>query len=409
MFDYPSTVTVPATSTRCSRCGRAVTCASVSPSTAADPQWLWRGVLDGMEPGYDAEQGDICTFTCIDAKGDGGRPQLAAVTTAVGAGETASARVTRILQRRVVAVVAPRHRTSQRSPSSPPRSAPAPSTSSTTPPRHRAAPCSAPSTASIAYRPATGRRPPPTPSPTARSPTTRTRCRPSSSPRTHPARDCTTPAGVTFTEDPAGSQLWDLDRRRRWRSPRTLSTPTCTSSPNHARRRCARSTGRCPSNGPTSPPASIMGRQGATPITVNDPSGIAALGVETYERTDLITATDADVTQHRQPHPRHPQLEAGAPHQGGHRRRRRRPRQPSTCSSPPPRTNRPASPASTASATAGVFSRLMLVVGVSHHDLAPTAGRARIALDDAGPYAAGIGGRWQTTGRWDQTTWMRPP
>ena len=78
MFDYPPTVTVP---------GDVDPLLSVSPGrdvrigVAVDggaPKWLWYGVLDGMEPGYDPEQGDICAFTCIDAKGDGGRPAIAA-------------------------------------------------------------------------------------------------------------------------------------------------------------------------------------------------------------------------------------------------------------------------------------------------------------------------------------------
>jgi hypothetical protein len=58
---------------------------------------LWGGYIDGMEPGFDPEDGEFVTFECIDAKGEVGRPFVGKLAAGIGANETASARVTRIL------------------------------------------------------------------------------------------------------------------------------------------------------------------------------------------------------------------------------------------------------------------------------------------------------------------------
>jgi hypothetical protein len=58
---------------------------------------LWGGYIDGMAPGFDPEDGEYVTLECIDAKGEAGRGFLGQLASPVGAGETASARATRIL------------------------------------------------------------------------------------------------------------------------------------------------------------------------------------------------------------------------------------------------------------------------------------------------------------------------
>lgn len=61
-------------------------------------RWLWRGYVDDVVPGYDPVESDVCTVNAIDAVGEAGRFQLAAVPDpGQGAGEGASARVKRIL------------------------------------------------------------------------------------------------------------------------------------------------------------------------------------------------------------------------------------------------------------------------------------------------------------------------
>jgi hypothetical protein len=60
------------------------------------PRILWRGWVDQANPGFDVEFGDIVTLECIDAKGELGRGELAAVDPPVGAGETIQARLNRI-------------------------------------------------------------------------------------------------------------------------------------------------------------------------------------------------------------------------------------------------------------------------------------------------------------------------
>ena len=58
---------------------------------------LWRGFVDGVIPGYDPVLEDIVTVECIDALGEVGRQKLAELATAVGNGESGSARISRIL------------------------------------------------------------------------------------------------------------------------------------------------------------------------------------------------------------------------------------------------------------------------------------------------------------------------
>lgn len=63
----------------------------------AAPQWLWRGTIDTTEPGYIPGEGDTVTLGCVDAKGDAGRAEIPRTLVPVGAGETGSRRIGRIL------------------------------------------------------------------------------------------------------------------------------------------------------------------------------------------------------------------------------------------------------------------------------------------------------------------------
>ena len=70
----------------------------VGVSVAGGPtQWLWRGVIDTTEPGYEPGEGDVVTFGCIDAKGDAGKAEIPRALEPVGYGEPAFWRVWRIL------------------------------------------------------------------------------------------------------------------------------------------------------------------------------------------------------------------------------------------------------------------------------------------------------------------------
>ena len=60
------------------------------------PDVLWRGWVDQANPTFDAENGDIVTLECVDAKGEVGRVDVAAVDPPVGAGESIKARLQRI-------------------------------------------------------------------------------------------------------------------------------------------------------------------------------------------------------------------------------------------------------------------------------------------------------------------------
>jgi hypothetical protein len=61
------------------------------------PQMLWAGYIDACNPAYDAVEGARMIVECIDAKGDAGRTEVAALATGVGAGETVTARINRVL------------------------------------------------------------------------------------------------------------------------------------------------------------------------------------------------------------------------------------------------------------------------------------------------------------------------
>jgi hypothetical protein len=63
------------------------------------PVLLWAGYIDAANPTYDAVEGARLTLECIDAKGDAGRTEIASLELeeAVGAGETVTVRMNRIL------------------------------------------------------------------------------------------------------------------------------------------------------------------------------------------------------------------------------------------------------------------------------------------------------------------------
>jgi len=58
---------------------------------------LWAGYIDETNPTYDAVEGARMVLECVDAKGDAGRAKVAAVVDPVGAGETVTERIERVL------------------------------------------------------------------------------------------------------------------------------------------------------------------------------------------------------------------------------------------------------------------------------------------------------------------------
>jgi hypothetical protein len=65
------------------------------PPVQTPPVWLWHGWIDATAPGYDPNVGDVVDVSCICAKGEAGRTELARLETAVGDGETVTARMGR--------------------------------------------------------------------------------------------------------------------------------------------------------------------------------------------------------------------------------------------------------------------------------------------------------------------------
>ena len=63
----------------------------------ADPVWLWRGFIDAANPTYDPVLHDVVELSCVDAKGQAGKVDLGTVEPAVGASETVTARINRVL------------------------------------------------------------------------------------------------------------------------------------------------------------------------------------------------------------------------------------------------------------------------------------------------------------------------
>jgi hypothetical protein len=62
----------------------------------ASPVFLFAGYIDAANPSYDTD-GATMTFHCVDALGDAGRAELAKLAAAVGASETVTNRIVRIL------------------------------------------------------------------------------------------------------------------------------------------------------------------------------------------------------------------------------------------------------------------------------------------------------------------------
>ena len=60
-------------------------------------RWLYRGFIDDAEPRYEAEESDIVTLGCVDAKGEAGKIDVARVDPPVGVAETVTARIGRVL------------------------------------------------------------------------------------------------------------------------------------------------------------------------------------------------------------------------------------------------------------------------------------------------------------------------
>jgi hypothetical protein len=79
------------------RVGVEVPVDTLPPEPATRTVLLWAGYIDAANPAYDAVEGDRMILECIDAKGDAGRAAIGAVAAPVGAAETVTARINRVL------------------------------------------------------------------------------------------------------------------------------------------------------------------------------------------------------------------------------------------------------------------------------------------------------------------------
>ena len=61
------------------------------------PRWLGRWFIDAANPTYDPVLSDVVELACVDAKGQAGKVDVGAVVTPVGASETVTARIGRVL------------------------------------------------------------------------------------------------------------------------------------------------------------------------------------------------------------------------------------------------------------------------------------------------------------------------
>jgi len=91
LWDYPPTSDGTVISLRPGRQVRV----GVAVAGAATPTWLWRGWIDATAAGYDPAVGDVVDVSCICAKGEAGRVELARLDATVGDGETVTARMGR--------------------------------------------------------------------------------------------------------------------------------------------------------------------------------------------------------------------------------------------------------------------------------------------------------------------------
>jgi hypothetical protein len=90
LWDYPPTTDATVVSLRPGRPVRV----GVTVNGGA-PVWLWRGWIDATAASYDPTVGDTVDVSCICAKGEAGRADLAKLDTPAGDGETVTARLNR--------------------------------------------------------------------------------------------------------------------------------------------------------------------------------------------------------------------------------------------------------------------------------------------------------------------------
>lgn len=91
LWDYPPTSDLTPLPLRPGRACR------VGVRVGTDPAvWLWRGWIDATQPSYDPAGGPTVTVSAVCAKGEYGRVETTRVTTAVGAGESVTARMNRL-------------------------------------------------------------------------------------------------------------------------------------------------------------------------------------------------------------------------------------------------------------------------------------------------------------------------
>lgn len=403
--DYPQTVD-PEASLVAVRPGIAARIGvAVDGADPEDARWLFRGYVDATTPGFVAEEGDVVVVDCIDGKGEAGRAELGELATAVGADETVTARVARILN----AVPWPAELRQL----------------DTTPIQVVATTLGARAVdllnvaansgggavfgdvdGGVTFRQrdwqlwdvgeavdgVIGEYGAPLLIDLVEDPA---------------GSQLYDPAPVSFVEDPAGSGLWllvDPDYTL-VEDPAGLFWPALVGALTV-----------CPSEWELSNARAdfatrvLVGRADIEPLVFDDVEGRALYGVETFSQTDLETASTTELTSLGQrllvtrgvdtaPRIAGVTINAGTADNTVDIIANVDPRIPSRyqCRHSTPGIAGPVER----------FNRMMFATSVNH-SIGPDSWVCRIGLDDAAPWGIGIdAGRWDTTGIWDQSTWVR--
>ena len=351
---------------------------------------LWRGWVDEANPGFDAEYGDIVTLECIDAKGEVGRVDIAAVDPPVGAGESIQARLDRIadaagwadywrnFEGTGVTVVGTelggqaadllnraadsgggslfgdvdgklryRNRDWQLWPADEYEDG----TIGNVAPGYLD---------EVVLAEVAGR-----------------------------LRSVRSPARSSRRRRPRRLRPVRRLRRRTRRCTATRPAPACTRSAPGYRATTARRRGRWRSPVSDITTRVLIGRPDMDePIVLDDDDAQDIYGVETLDLTDLETTSRRRDDPDRQPAARHPRPHDDATHRRRHVERGDRPRRRRPARRPPTRAPRHGSVAATSPASRQVFNRLMFCTAV-RHTIGPDMWEARLSLDDAMPWQVG--------------------